>query len=551
MNKNTPFEFSSENRNRFISENENVFCDLVVIGGGITGAGIALDSASRGLTSVLIEMNDFSSGTSSRSTKLIHGGLRYLKQLELGLVRTVGKERAILHRNCPHLVVPQKMLLPVYKSGTYRMFTLRLALWCYDILAGVKREERKIILDREKTIAAEPSLDKNGLLGSALYFEYNTNDSRLTIEILKKSAQFGAIPLNYLKQERFIYKENIISGVVARDRFSGKEIYIHAKTVVNATGPWVDETRKKDSAVTGKHLFITKGVHLTLHRNKIPVKHSVYVNAIDGRMIFIIPKGDKVYVGTTDTPYSENMENPKVVHEDAKYLIDSINNVFPESKISASDIISSWAGLRPLIFESNKAPSEMSRKDEIFTSPSGLISIAGGKLTGYRVMAKKIVDRFLGKEKRGCITHTIKLCGANFSPEKMIEFADHKFDEAKQTGISPEEFKRLFYRYGSEVEIITEKAFEIFALKRDTKKAWQMAEIWFCVHYEMVLTLSDFLIRRTELLHLDRERISSRIDSIADDLAEILNWSQSDKEENINGFMKSYYEAVDFKNLTL
>src|SRR5687767_10228842 len=371
--------------------------DLLIIGGGITGAGIALDAASRGLKTALIEKNDFAFGTSSRSTKLIHGGLRYLKQLEFGLVKEVGSERAIVHKLAPHLVIPEKMLLPLSEKKGMGYWLTSIGLKIYDWLAGVRPADQRKMLTKQQTLKYEPLLRKEDVKGGAIYAEYRTDDARLTMEIVKTAAIHGADLLSYSEAHEFLYREDLITGVKATDHLSGEVFDIQAKVVVNAAGPWVDELRDINKSKEGKRLHLTKGVHIVVAHQKFPVKQAIYFNVDDGRMIFAIPRGRATYIGTTDTFYDGDKDNVLTSRQDAEYLVAAVNSNFPTVGLSVADIESSWAGLRPLIHEEGKSASELSRKDEIFESATGLISIAGGKLTGYRKMAERVVNLVIKK----------------------------------------------------------------------------------------------------------------------------------------------------------
>ena len=376
--------FSSKTRESSVRQMTSESFDLVVIGGGITGAGIALDAASRGLTVALIEKNDFAFGTSSRSTKLIHGGLRYLKQLEFGLVKEVGSERAIVHRLAPHLVIPEKMLLPLYEKRGMGYWLASLGLKIYDWLAGVKQQDRRVMLTRGQTLRAEPLLKPEDVKGGAIYAEYRTDDARLTIEIIKTANSKGAFIANYCRVTDFVYAENCVAGVQVTDLITGNTFTVKATTVVNAAGPWVDELRELNHSKKNKRLHLTKGVHVVVPNNRFPIKQAIYFDVDDGRMIFAIPRERTTYIGTTDTTYQGSKEEVLTTQEDAAYIINATNRTFPNLELTINDIESSWAGLRPLIHEDGKSASELSRKDEIFVSETGLISIAGGKLTGYR-----------------------------------------------------------------------------------------------------------------------------------------------------------------------
>ncbi|MEM7039750.1 MAG: glycerol-3-phosphate dehydrogenase/oxidase, partial [Bacteroidota bacterium] len=364
--------------------------DLLVIGGGMTGAGIALDGASRGLKTALVEMQDFGAGTSSRSTKLIHGGLRYLKQFEIKLVREVGQERAILYANAPHIVIPEQMILPVMKGGTYGRFGLSIGLWIYDRLAKVRKDERRKMMSAERALRFEPLMRKDGLKSAGMYHEYRTDDARLVMEVMKTAAHQGAVCMNHVKATELIYEAGKIKGAKVEDRFSGEKYEIRAKVVVNAAGPWVDEVRKLDNSLKGKRLHHTKGVHLVVPHARLPLKYAVYFDIFDGRMMFAIPRGRWTYFGTTDTTYENDLVHPRVTRSDADYLLKAVNHMFPSVKLTDADVRSSWAGIRPLIHEDGKSPSELSRKDEIFYSETGLVTIAGGKLTGFRKMAERV-----------------------------------------------------------------------------------------------------------------------------------------------------------------
>ncbi len=551
-------EFNAKKRKNLISQIAGKKFDVVVIGGGITGSGIALDAASRGLNVLVLEKKDFAFGTSSRSTKLVHGGLRYLKNLEFDLVHEVGKERAIVHHNAMHIVIPAKMLLPIIKGGTLGKITTAMALTVYDFLAGVKREERKKMLSREQTIQLEPLLESDKLRGGALYFEYKTDDSRLTIEVMKKAIEYGATAINYAEVTDFIYENGKLTGVKVTDKLDNSEFEVFGQYVVNATGIWIDRLRDKDNSLFGKRLHITKGIHIVIPREKLPISHSWYFDVGDGRMVFAIPRYDKIYIGTTDTDYKGDLDNPDITREDVEYLLNAVSFIAPSVQISPDDVLSAWSGLRPLIHQDGKSPSELSRRDEIFLSKSGLISIAGGKLTGYRVMAKKVVDliRKLMIKDRGvdigkCKTKNIRLSGGEFdfdySPEKLMDYADSKYDEAKQTGISAEDFKVLFYRYGTNIDKVTNLAYEFFNQDKDTAKAWLKAELRYSIEHEMAYTLTDFFMRRTNLIYFWRDTIPPVLQDAADFMASELNWTPQQKENFVAEMQKELDKTVNWK----
>ena len=502
--------------------------DLLIIGGGITGAGIALDASYRGLKTALIEKNDFASGTSSRSTKLIHGGLRYLKQFEFALVKEVGSERAIVHQLAPHLVVSEKMLLPLKEGRGFGSTLTSFGLKLYDWLAGVKPEDKRIMLTRKRTLEREPLLKAEGVKGGGLYSEYRTDDARLTIEIMKTAISHGATVANYVQSGGFMYDEGRIHGVLAMDTLTGQSLSIKAKCIVNATGPWVDTLRTLDNSKRGKQLHLTKGVHIVVPRSRFPVKQSIYFDVPDGRMIFAIPRGKTTYIGTTDTDYKGSIDHVVTTKEDAQYLIEAVNDSFPSVNLTLKDIESSWAGLRPLIHEEGRSASELSRKDEIFESSSGLLSIGGGKLTGYRRMAERVVNMVIDKHfktnnLRECHTSEIKLTGADFRTSKDVkEYSVQVAEKLRNYGLE-QYTEYLVHNYGRQTELII--AHFMSLQTNDAEINLARAELWFTINHEMVQQPSDFFIRRTGMLFFSIQRMSRLIEPVLFEFKNYFGWS--------------------------
>jgi glycerol-3-phosphate dehydrogenase len=548
--------FSATARSNFIRKLSSETFDLVIIGGGITGAGIALDAASRGLNTALIEQGDFAQGTSSRSTKLIHGGLRYLKQLELMLVHETGTERSIIHRNASHIVKPENMLLPIIINGSLGKFSTSLGLWIYDILAGVKKEERRKMLSKEQTLLAEPLLRKGIVIGGGLYKEYKTDDARLTIEILKTAFQLGATCINYVKAYGFHYDNGKITAVKATDTITQTNFEIKALKVVNAAGPWVDELRQVDHSLKGKKLHLTKGIHIVVPYEKMPLRQSVYFDVADGRMMFAIPHNQVTYIGTTDTTYTGNINSPHATREDVEYVLNAVNYMFPSVCISVNDIVSTWAGLRPLIHEDGKAPSELSRKDEIFFSESGLISIAGGKLTGFRKMAQRVTDEVvsqLRKEKgmrfKPCHTDTITLSGGYFDTpdESCIErYKQCLVKKASQIQPDYQQIAALVDRYGTNTDTIIELACQLAQTEQDAGKCLLFAELEYGIMHEMCTNLSDFLIRRTGRLYFERNSVLNIYQLLKPRIASQLNWNAAQSEKYDAAFIEEYEAVMGF-----
>lgn len=541
-------QFSNLDRKDTIQKVSEETYDLVVIGGGITGGGIALDAASRGMKVVLLEKGDFASGTSSKSTKLIHGGLRYLKQFDFWLVKEVGSERAIVHKLAPHLVLPEKMLLPLIEGGSYGKWLTSIGLKVYDILAQVTGDDKRQMLEKKEALKLEPLLPKKILNGAGYYAEYRTDDARLTIENIKTSLQYGAEALNYAKVIDFIYEDEKVAGVKVKDEASGDEFSIKSKYVISAAGPWVDELRSMNNSKKGKRLHLTKGVHLVFPREKLPVKQSVYFDVPDGRMMFAIPRGKITYVGTTDTNFNLDKDNIKTDLADAIYLISAVNNMFPNINLEMDDIISSWAGLRPLIHEEGKSASELSRKDEIFTSDTGLFSIAGGKLTGYRKMAERVVNRIAKKMEEDyetnipeCTTDKIPLCGSEFKKYKHVKkYIDEVFDRIKEDGFTEYDAWYLVTNYGKQTDTILEN----YAVLRNKDVYVRMirAEVQFAIAHEMVLNPLDFFIRRTGRLYFDIDSIRDYMETIQEEFKKAFGYN-TDQLQSFNEKMQEELES--------
>lgn len=548
-------KLSAKNRAKLLKQAIQQQYDVIIIGGGITGAGIALDATTRQLNCILFEMQDFAAGTSSRSTKLIHGGLRYLKNLEVRLVREVGSERAILHKNAPHIVVPRKMLLPIIKEGSLGKYSTSMGLYVYDLLAGVIRSERRKMLNKKKTLIREPLLREDIVLGGGLYYEYQTDDARLVIETLKTAINKGASAFNYVEVKEYIYDEKGKAiGVKIIDHIENQIFEVFAKKIVNATGPWVDGLRKKDNSLNEKRLHLTKGVHIVVPYNRLPLQQAAYFDTQDRRMIFAIPKGNITYIGTTDNNYTGQIERPQVNKEDAEYIIDNVNRMFPTVNIVLKDIISSWAGLRPLIHEEGKAPSELSRKDEIFYADSGVITIAGGKLTGFRKMAERTVDvveKALCEEEdrpvHGVATLNIVLGGGDFKSskkiKKYIKSLSGKYDSK---GITLEQISKLVYKYGRNIINILFIFEDEFIAEYNIHQNLLLAELKYGIKYEAVNNLCDFLIRRSGMLYFERKEIENIYPVLLEELANSLGFEEIKKQAYLQEFETEYKAVLGF-----
>ncbi|WP_156576429.1 aerobic glycerol-3-phosphate dehydrogenase [Bacillus luti] len=533
-------KFSSKQRKDVLNGVNKQELDVIVIGGGITGSGIALDGATRGLSTIVFEMQDFAAGTSSRSTKLVHGGLRYLKQLEVKMVAEVGKERAIVYENGPHVTTPEWMLLPFHTGGTFGSFSTSIGLRVYDFLAGVKRSERRKMFNREETLNKEPLVKQDGLKGGGYYVEYRTDDARLTIEVMKEAIEHGAKAVNYAKVDSFLYKDGKVCGVRVIDLLDGEVYEVYGKKIVNAAGPWVDTLREKDNSKKGKVLQLSKGVHLVIDQKRFPLGQAIYFDTPDKRMVFAIPRGGKTYVGTTDTFYDKDAAVPHMTTEDRTYIINAINYMFPSVKITEKDVESSWAGVRPLIYEEGKNASEISRKDEIWTSESGLITIAGGKLTGYRKMAEMVVDyvtNLLQKEGHSAYpksdTKHMPISGGHVSGSHGFPaFVAKKAGEGTKYGLTTAQAEEFAKFYGSNVDVL----FDLAKKHKDEAKEYNMPldvliPLVYAMDYEMTAKPVDFFVRRRGAVFFNIYWVYEWKEAVINYMATKLGWS---KEEQMN-----------------
>lgn len=527
--------FSTKNRDEQWDDVQTKTVDLLVIGGGITGAGIALDATSRGLRTVVLDMQDFAAGTSSRSTKLIHGGLRYLQQFQIGVVAEVGKERSIVYHNAPHITTPLWMLLPLYKGGTFGRLSTNVGLTVYDRLAGVRKDERRKMLSAEETIEKEPLLRRDGLIGGGYYVEYRTDDARLTIEVIKKAVELGTEAFNYAEVKELLYDDTgLLIGVRIYDHITKRELQLFAQTIVNATGPWVDHIRREDQSADGKSLYITKGVHLVFRQTDFPLRQPVYFDVPGGRMVFAIPRGSVTYVGTTDTHYTGPYKHPTITDEDEMYLVHAINTMFPTLNIVREQIVSKYAGLRPLIAEEGKEAGEISRKDELFVSSSGLVSIAGGKLTGYRKMAEKVVDLVAQKYKEEqhilytrSTTKNIALAGGEFdSIHDFQTFSGSIQKKGRQRQIEEADMQACIQTYGKNSEKVLLYMDEL-ADREDIspKERFVLAQLTYSIQFESIYSPADFFIRRQGSLYFKIDDVHTYKDIVISYMEHEFQWS--------------------------
>ena len=368
--------------------------DLLVIGGGINGAGIARDAALRGLRVALVDRDDFASGTSSRSSRLVHGGVRYLEHGFLHLVFESSRERRILLDTAPHLVRPLKFTWPVYRGARIPRWKLAAGLWLYDLLGLFRNVARHRSLSTANVLEAEPCLSREGLTGGATYFDAATDDARLTLSNVVDAALAGAVPLNHAEVTALLLRESRLAGAAVHDRLSNERFEVRATAVVNATGPWTDGIRRLEDPSSGPAVRGSKGVHVAVPAPRLGNRAAVtLLSPVDGRVIFVLPSGEHSLIGTTDTPTTELPDEVRATRSDVQYLLDAANAFFPAACLVPDDVVSAWAGIRPLIASGAAGDTaSASREHEVKVGPRGLISLTGGKLTTYRAMSAEVVN---------------------------------------------------------------------------------------------------------------------------------------------------------------
>jgi glycerol-3-phosphate dehydrogenase len=520
--------------------------DVLVIGGGITGAGVALDAAARGLKTALVEGRDFASGTSSQSSKLIHGGLRYLQQKDFGLVYEGLAERQRLLANAPHLVSRLPFLIPLFgKDGVVNQgvaSTYSTALWLYDLTGGLRIGERHRRLNRTETLADFPCLDTRRLVAGFRYWDAWADDARLTLTVARTAvAQYGAVAANYapVVALRHDTKHRLCGATLD----NGTEI--DAATVVNATGVWSDELRLLADASGDPRLRPAKGVHLTFRAERLrTLTAAVLPVPGDRRTIFVVPWGDFTYVGTTDTDYDGPLDAPQCTAEDVAYLLGALNAAITVP-VSRADVVGCWAGLRPLVREERQArTADLSRRHEVSVAADGMINVMGGKLTTYRRMAADAVDevtRQLGRTSRRSPTKHLSLLGADRTA------ALREPGSAARLGVTERVLTHLAGRYGSEARTVIAMMEADPELSRPLLDGlpYLRAEAVYAARYEMAWSLSDVLSRRTRALVLARDASAEAAADVARLIAPELGWSPTRAEAEVDAYRALVQRAKD------
>ena len=496
--------------------------DILVIGGGASGLGTALDAASRGFKTLLLEQNDFSKGTSSRSTKLVHGGVRYLQQGDISLVLEALKERGLMMQNAPHLVKNQSFIIPTYEWWGGPFYTIGLKM--YDMMAGKLGIGPSKNLSLEETVEAIPTLVREGLRGGVIYHDGQFDDARMAVSLALTAVDYGATVLNYMKVTGLLKNsQNLIEGVQATDVESGKKYTIKAKAVVNATGVWADDVMQMDDPDAKKMIRPSQGVHIVLEKSFLQSNHAIMIpHTSDGRVLFAVPWHNRVIVGTTDTLVEEASLEPRALEEEINFILNTASQYLsrpPERK----DIKSVFAGLRPLAMpqDGDKSTKEISRHHKVLISVSGLVTLTGGKWTTYRKMGEDAVDNALliaGLPERSSITEKLMI---------------HSFSKA----MPPDDPHAVYGTDWPKVEAIADEKKVYRGMLSEELQITRAQVIW-AVREEMARTVEDFLARRTRALFLDaREsiRISGEVASL---MADELGFDGKWETKQLGDYMK-------------
>lgn len=528
-----------ENLDRLADEN----FDLLVIGGGITGVAVARDAAMRGMRTALVEKEDFASGTSGRSSRLIHGGIRYLEYYQFKLVFQSCCERRVLRRMAPRLVRPLPFLYPLYRGQKPAPWKLRLGLTLYDALGLFRNVQRHVWLSSRAVQDREPVISQRDLLGAARFYDAQTDDARLTLAIARSAHLHGAVVTNHVGAVDLMTTRGRVVGARVVDQQEGREIEVRARVVVNATGVWGDQVLAMEDGSQDRTLLPTKGIHLVIHRERLCSRHAVVFDSpADGRHVFLIPWENFALIGTTDTGFSGSLDSPSATLGDVAYLLEAAEHAFPDAQLDEDDIISTFAGLRPLIVQRGRneepgfGPSgstyDVSREHQITISPAGLITIIGGKLTTHRLMAEQAVDRVQerlasdgGSGKQGtCRT------------QEPLEYAEMRSPLPAEARGDVEE--HLLDTYGGQAAWILAYAEEnpLLAERIVPGLPYLMAEVVHAVRQEMAITLSDVLIRRTHVIYETPDGGLGRARTVAELMGSRLGWGELEIERQVSDY---------------
>ncbi|MFW9972653.1 MAG: glycerol-3-phosphate dehydrogenase/oxidase [Candidatus Odinarchaeota archaeon] len=544
-----------KNREEIINKLKEKSFDIIIIGAGITGAGVAREAAMRDLKVACVDMQDFAAGTSSRSSKMAHGGLRYITYGEMDLVKEATRERNWMRIHIPHLVRPIPFYLPLIEGEKYKKREITAAVKIYDFLSDDKSEftnyKKHKWYSAEEIFQLEPEFTRDGNLGGAIYYDNNIDDARLTIEVLKEAVVRGADIINYCKVIGYVKKNSKIIGVKCKDLEKNSEFEIKGTLVVNATGIWTDKLLEEyPDDIPNPLIRPTKGVHLQYKRKHIKNKmaNALY-SPIDHRVYFVLPRDkDFTIIGTTDTDFDGDLANPYCTKDDADYLIKSTQKFYPNAKLRYENILSTYAGIRPLVMQKGKSESDISRSHIIFFSEDGLLTITGGKLTEWRAMAEDLFNKIEEKE----IFKNIKRVH-HFSRQPFIIGLEKEDWQVKLENcdfdLDMDVADHLYTQYGKGAVKILEmiKENETLQEKIVEENNFIKAEILYCLRYEPTPHLIDIFCRRTEMsLWIDHKIALKAAKKVAEIMAEEYSWNENKKAQEIEFYMDYIKKTVSF-----
>ncbi|MCA9664119.1 MAG: glycerol-3-phosphate dehydrogenase/oxidase [Myxococcales bacterium] len=540
-----PRGYSGRQRAELIERLERRVFDLVIIGGGINGAAIARDAALRGYSVALIEMQDFAEGTSSRSSRLIHGGLRYLEHAEFALVFESLSERTLLARIARHLVRPLHFVFPVYSGARRGLFTASVGMWLYDVLAMFRNHRRHSRMSPDDLARHVPKLRQHGLKGAVAYYDYQTDDARLVLENVISAVEAGAVCCPRLRAEAYEGEWKGQKRLLVRDLLTDRTFTVHARAGICAAGPWTDDLVSRTKS-GGRHwLRPTKGVHMVVPGDRVSVPSAIVMqHPNDSRVLFALPYHERTVIGTTDTFFEGSPSDVHATSEDIDYLLAAAGHYFPDAKLTRDDVISTWAGIRPLVAEDKSNPGAVSREHRILARNDGMVVIAGGKLTTYRRMAAECVDTAIeiiadaDGPRRVTDTPTGKL------PLPGAEGLDSDADlEALTERVSAqigdhEVGEHLVLTYGARAMRVARLAERDGSLREriadDLPFVW--AQIAYAARDEMALTLADALVRRTHVFYRDRDQGLGVLARAADVMGRELGWDAAERERQLTDY---------------
>jgi glycerol-3-phosphate dehydrogenase len=542
--------FSNADRNKNLLSLQNDYFDIAIIGGGIIGAGIARDAASRGMKVALVEVDDFASGTSSRSSKLIHGGIRYLENFEFGLVFEALTERRNLFEIAPHLVHPLRFVLPVYENARVGMFKMGLGMWAYDALSMFEAPELHERLNSDDTQKRVPMLNaklNNQLLeGSYVYSDAYMDDDRLVIETLRSAVKFGATAVNYLKATG----AEIVNGKM-QALICEKDIKIRAKHFVSSVGPWTDIVANNLLNNWKKIMRPTKGVHLTFSRDRLPLNEAVVMISDDQkRIVFAIPRHEMVIVGTTDTDFSGDPKDVCTTQADIDYLLKVSEGYFPGAKLTQEDIIASYSGVRPLVDDGSQSESKTSREHLIVSDPRNITFVTGGKYTTYRKIAedvtRSVLEQFTSEERmRWSHSRTLEPLNLQATEEKIFQAKRQCEVWAREFGVDVGTVNFLVDRHGEEAKTILQKYAPLY--KKTVHIRWQI-EACHAIQETMCLSLRDFYLRRVPLFLANENHGFHLLNEIAGVFQNQLGWTEAVKLQQIELLKMHMQSEMGWKN---